>query len=77
MNKLCHDTDGLFGYSEAECLSVLTNQTYKMDIHNEQKFGALNRVYTTPGVFLNGVEVEYVPYDAEDWRRFMTYYIAN
>eukprot|EP00345_Euplotes_harpa_P006032 CAMPEP_0168329558 /NCGR_PEP_ID=MMETSP0213-20121227/7179_1 /TAXON_ID=151035 /ORGANISM="Euplotes harpa, Strain FSP1.4" /LENGTH=214 /DNA_ID=CAMNT_0008332905 /DNA_START=20 /DNA_END=664 /DNA_ORIENTATION=+ len=74
MEKLCTETDGLFGYTKAECLDVLQKQTYKMTIHNAQKFGALNRVYTTPGVFLNGVEVDPIPATATDWKRFLVPY---
>ena len=75
IEKLCKETDGLFGYSYSECSSVLNNQTYKMAIHNEQKYGAFYRVYTTPGLFLNGIMIDPVPLTMNDWKKLMTPYI--
>ena len=71
MNKICHDTDGLFGYTEAECLDVLKSDSYVKTVTNEQKYGAWYRVYTTPGVFLNGVQVDSIPETAKAWTTFI------
>mmetsp|Transcript_2128 Transcript_2128/g.2426 ORF Transcript_2128/g.2426 Transcript_2128/m.2426 type:complete len:122 (+) Transcript_2128:98-463(+) len=75
MDKLCHDTDSLFGYTEAECLEVLRSGKYEQTIHNEQKYGTWYRVYTTPGVFLNGVQVDDIPATEKAWANFMKRYL--
>ena len=75
MNKVCSDTDGLFGYTKDQCLKMYADQTYQRVIHNEQKYGAYYRVYTTPGVFLNGVQLDDIPATAAAWTKFITPYI--
>ena len=71
IDAVCKGTDGLFGYSKDECEKVLTEGTYKMTIHNEQKYGAWYRVYTTPGVFINGVQLDEIPETADAWSHFI------
>ncbi|CAI2380467.1 unnamed protein product [Moneuplotes crassus] len=75
IDKTCHDTADRFGYTEAECLDVLRNGTYEQEIHKVQKYGTWYRVYTTPGVFLNGVMIEDIPETADAWTRFINRYL--
>ena len=71
IDKICSDTAGLFGYTEQECHKVFKERTYVMTLHSEQKYGAYQRVYSTPGVFINSVQITDIPSDAKSWESLM------
>ena len=75
VDKICSMTDGLFGYTEAECQQMYKDETYRLTIHYEQKFGAYYRVYTTPGVFLNGIQLDDIPATSDEWKKFIKPYL--
>ena len=79
IDKVCTETDGLFGYNYDECYGTLDSYKYLATIHNAQKYGANYRIYMTPTVMVNGVQLDFEeqPTTADGWYNYFLPYLKE